>query len=185
MRQLGVAMRQTDQDGSGLGRGMLIAAWVGALALLTLLFDGELARLLNPNRAPAGEVNDAGVREVTLQRNAQGHYVAGGRINGQAVTFLLDTGATDVAVPEALADRLGLPRGAGGFSQTANGVVAVWRSRLDTVSLGPIGLRDVSASIVPALALDGQVLLGMSFLKQLELVQQGQTLTLRQQPGTR
>lgn len=173
-------MQPQQQGTRGIGRGMLLAAWVLGLALLTLLFDGELRDMVNPNRDPTGLIAEDGVREVVLQRNAQGHYVANGRINGQPVTFLLDTGATDVAVPEELAQRLNLARGGGGFSQTANGVVAVWRSRLDAVQLGPIQLREVAASIVPGMAGSGPVLLGMSFLKQLEMRQQGNSLTLRQ-----
>lgn len=174
--------QERQQDSQGIGRGMLIAAWVLGLGLLTLLFDGALTRLVNPNGSPEGQVAPDGVREVVLQRNAQGHYVATGRINGRPVSFLIDTGATDVAVPEALADRLGLPRGPGAFSQTANGVVAVWRSQLRDVSLGPIRMHDVAATVVPGMASGDQVLLGMSFLKPLEMLQKDGTLTLRQAP---
>jgi aspartyl protease family protein len=163
-----------------LGRGMLVVAWLGVLALLTWLFDGEIARQLNPNPSPQGALGADGTLEVVLQRNARGHYVAGGRINGRPVEFLLDTGATDVAVPLALAERLGLPRLGTGMSRTANGVVQTWRSRLDRVSVGPIELADVRASVLPGMAGDDHVLLGMSFLKRLELEQRGDTLTLRQ-----
>ncbi|MEJ2575122.1 MAG: TIGR02281 family clan AA aspartic protease [Gammaproteobacteria bacterium] len=161
---------------------MMIAAWIGVLLLLTWLFEGEIARQFNPNPDPAGRVGEDGAVEVVLQRNAQGHYVAGGSINGRPVAFLLDTGATDVAVPASLAEKLRLPRLGSGFSRTANGVVQTWRSRLDRVALGPIELRDVRAAVLPGMAGDDHVLLGMSFLKRLELVQRGDTLTLRQFP---
>lgn len=164
---------------STFGRGMLIAAWVLALALLTWLFEDQIASQINPNRNPRGQIDALGTREVVLQRNRQGHYVATGMINDNRVRFLLDTGATDVAVSESLANRLRLPRGAGAFSETANGVVPVWRSKLASVRLGAIELRDVRASILPSMDVD-QVLLGMSFLKRLELIQRGDTLTLRQ-----
>jgi aspartyl protease family protein len=164
-----------------LGRGMLLVAWVAAVALLTVFFSGVLERQYNPNQRVVGMVGEDGVREVVLQRNNRGHYVATGSINGTSVDFLLDTGATDVAVPEGVAERIGLPRQGGGFSKTANGVVAVWRTRLDQVSIGSIRLRDVSASILPSMDGDG-VLLGMSFLKQVEMVQRGERLTLRQHP---
>jgi aspartyl protease family protein len=172
-------------DTGAIGRGMLVAAWVLVLALLTWLFDDQITRQFNPNRNPEGQVTAEGVREVTLQRNAQGHYVANGTINDRPVQFLLDTGATDVAVSEKLADALGLVREGGAFSQTANGVVPVWRSRLDTVALGPIRLHEVRASILPSMPAAEQVLLGMSFLKRLELVQRDGTLTLRQTPASR
>lgn len=162
------------------GRGMLVAAWVLALVLLTWLFEDQIARQINPNPNPRGQIDAAGTREVVLQRNRQGHYVANGMINGNRVRFLLDTGATDVAVSEPLANALRLPRGPGAFSETANGVVAVWRSKLASVRLGAIELRDVRASILPSMDASDHVLLGMSFLKRLELTQRGDTLTLRQ-----
>jgi len=173
---------ETENQSAGIGRGMMIAAWVLGLGLLALLFDDQLANMINPNRDPTGAVDAAGGREVVLERNTRGHYVASGRINGRRVDFLLDTGATDVAIPEGLAARIGLTKGAGAMTQTANGVVAVWRSRLDSVELGPIRLRDVSAAIVPSMSADETILLGMSFLKRLEMLQQGRTLTLRQNP---
>jgi aspartyl protease family protein len=161
------------------GRTMLILAWVGGLALLTLLFQDLLETKFNPNARPLIQRAEDGRQEVVLERNARGHYVADGQINGRPVTFLLDTGATDVAVPEGLADRLGLERGGGGISQTANGPIAVWQTTLDRVRLGSIELNGVRASIVPSMAARDPVLLGMSFLRQLEFVQRDGQLTLR------
>lgn len=157
---------------------MLILAWVGGLALLTLVFQDQLEQRYNPNREPVMQVNAAGEREVVLERNAQGHYVATGLINGLPVTFLLDTGATDVALPESLADRLRLERLGGGISQTANGPVAVWQTRLEQVRLGDIELRDVRASIVPSMERNTPVLLGMSFLQQVDFSQRDGRLIL-------
>ena len=106
--------------------------------------------------------------------------LASGLINGYPVIFLLDTGATDVAIPEALADRLRLQRRRGGVSQTANGPVAVWQTVLDEVGLGSIRLNRIRASILPSMPADSPVLLGMSFLKQLEFTQKDRQLFLRQ-----
>ena len=159
---------------------MMIAAWLGGIFLLTLLFQDVLESRLNPNAKPLVRVGEGGRSEVVLERNAQGHYVASGLINGYPVTFLLDTGATDVAVPEALADRLRLQRRKGGISQTANGPVAVWQTVLDEVGLGAIRLGKVRASIVPSMPAGSPVLLGMSFLKQLEFTQKDRQLILRQ-----
>ena len=170
----------TSPPEQGLGKGMIIAAWVLLLVLLTVFFSGVLERRENPNSNPGGVITGQGIREVTLDRNAQGHYVASGKINGYPVVFLLDTGATDVAVSEALANRLGLEKKGGAFSHTANGVVAVWQTVLDRVQLGVIEMHQVRASILPDLKPADQVLLGMSFLKQLEMVQRDGTLTLRQ-----
>ncbi len=167
-----------------LGKGMMIGAWVLLLLLLTLFFGGVLERRTNPNGNPSGRIDDQGVREVELKRNVQGHYVASGFINGYPVTFLVDTGATQVAISEKLAERLGLEKRGGTFSQTANGVVAVWQTQLDRVRLGVIEQRNVRATILPDLRPWNQVLLGMSFLKKLELVQRDGTLLLRQRPSS-
>ncbi len=163
-----------------MGKGMIIGAWVLLLLLLTSLFQGLLEEKQNPNRNPVGGVGTDGVREVVLQRNSQGHYVADGSINGYPVVFLVDTGATHVAISEALANRLGLERTGGAFSRTANGVVAVWQSVLAQVSLGVIGMQRVRASVLPDMQPANHVLLGMSFLKHLELIQKDGNLTLRQ-----
>ena len=117
---------------------------------------------------------------VALQRNRAGHYVASGRINGEPVVFLVDTGATDVALPLDLARRLDLPLRAGGMSRTANGNVRTWSTRLDSVDLGGLTARGVRASVLPNIPGD-EVLLGMSYLKRFELIQRGNTLTLRPQ----
>ena len=171
---------ESNQEVKGMGRGMWLAFWVGALAFLTYLFQGFLDQQFNPNQDPMASVGPNGVAEVVLARNAKGHYVADGALNGQRVTFLLDTGATDVAVSEALANRIGLERQGGGLSQTANGVVAVWQTTIDSVELGSIRMRNVRASIVPSMRTGDQVLLGMSFLKRLEMIQRDGRLTLRQ-----
>ena len=105
-----------------LGRWMIFAMWVGALALLTLGFGRWLDLDHNPN-GDLDSRNGGPPGEVVLVRNRAGHYVASGAINGQPVVFMVDTGSTDVSVPEALAGRLGLRRGAPLSMETAGGVV--------------------------------------------------------------
>jgi aspartyl protease family protein len=163
-----------------IGRGMIIAAWIGFAALLTFLFQDVLDRQWNPNQDLAA--TSAEEAAVVLDRNRFGHYVATGSINGEPVEFLLDTGATHVSVPASLADRLGLKRGAPAQVSTANGVIRTWRTVIDEVALGPIVLRDVPAGINPAM--DGDlVLLGMSVLKHLDLEQRGGTLRISRPDG--
>ena len=169
------------RDNSGthkLGRGMIISAWLLLIVLMTLLFQSILDRQFNPNQKPEGRIGLQGAREVVLHRNKAGHYVANGYINDMPVTFLLDTGATDVALSASLADQLNLKKGPVSISQTANGKVRSWRTRLDEVKIGLISMQDVRATILPSMS--GEVLLGMSFLKRLELIQKGKVLTLRQ-----
>lgn len=162
-----------------MGRVMVVLAWVLVLAMLTLAFQPLLERQYNPNSSVNTVVATDGAREVVLQRNRAGHYIANGAINGAPVVFLLDTGATQVAVSPALARHLALREGRLVHVQTANGTVSARRTRLDRVELGGIGISNVDATIVSGMS-NNEVLLGMSFLKQLEMIQKGNTLTLRQ-----
>ncbi len=161
-----------------LGKYMIIAAWVILLALLTALFEGWLVRQEHPNEALA-RTSGSGPAVVKLKRNRQGHYLAPGFINGQKVRFLVDTGATDVNIPAAVAARLRLKRGYPTYAHTANGTITVYQTRLSSVRLGNIVLRDVRASINSHMQ-GSTVLLGMSFMQQLELNQRDGILTLRQ-----
>jgi aspartyl protease family protein len=176
-------MTDNNQQNPGrpAGLAMLIASFVIGLGLLTFYFDGLLNRQANPNQRPVSQVFTDGVVEVVLQRNRQGHYVAGGLINDARATFLLDTGATDVVIPESLARRANLQRGQAMQAMTANGVVTVYGTNVASLGLGDIVLRDVRASINPAMQGD-TVLLGMSALRHVEFTQRGDTLTLRYYP---
>jgi aspartyl protease family protein len=158
---------------------MQALAWIVLLVIGVFYFGDLLDRQYNPNQDIQTRHTQEGLREVVLQRNKYGHYVTAGLINGQAVTFMLDTGATGVAIPEIVASRLGLKRGRAYPTQTANGVATSYATGLDLVSVGAIELRDVQAAIAPGLQTD-QVLLGMSFLKHIEFTQRGDTLILRQ-----
>jgi aspartyl protease family protein len=165
-------------DTRRIGKGMTFAAWIVALLFLTLFFENRLDRQRNPNQAVYSRVNQTGIQEVVLKRNRFGHYITSGTVNGEAVEFLLDTSATDVAIPAELADRLGLRRGAAVQYQTANGLVTAYRTVLDSVSIGPMVVENVPASINPGFR-DMEILLGMSVLKRLEFTQRGDTLILR------
>lgn len=164
--------------GQSQGKFMMVAAWVTILGLLILIFGHWEEQALNPNQNPVGTTSN-GVREVVLQGNRAAHYVVNGKINGRDVTFLLDTGATHVAVPKAIADKAGLIATQPGYAQTANGVTKIDFTRIGALEIGPIQLYDVSASINKNMP-DDVVLLGMSALKQLELVQVNNQILLRQ-----
>lgn len=169
-----------DQDpfARRLGGGMVAAAWVVGLALLTLLFSDFLAEQKNPNSEVISRHSGNRV-QVVLEQNRSGHYVATARINRTPVQVLVDTGATDVSIPAALAGKLGLERGARVMVTTANGTVPVYTTRLDRIRLGDIVLRDIRATINPHGQADF-VLLGMSFLRRLEFSQQDGRLVLSQ-----
>lgn len=116
---------------------------------------------------------------VTLAADERGHYMTMGQVNGGTVQFLVDTGATSIALPSADARRLGINylNGQRGFTQTANGRAAAYRVTLDTVKVGDITLHAVEAVVLEG---DGLkvALLGMSFLNRTEMKRDGQALTL-------
>lgn len=147
---------------------MRYLSWIIALLLLTLFFNQWLQHQHNPNQQLVHSADPDS--PVILQQNRQGHYVATGLINQQPVTFLLDTGATSVSVPLAIADRLELPRQGQQLTNTANGRITVFTSTLDKVQLGHLHLANVRATINPHMHSD-TVLLGMSFLRQLDIQQ--------------
>ena len=154
---------------------MLVIAWLMVFAGIYWFFSGWAARQFNPNPHAALQSQQG---EVRLQRNRAGHYVAEGEINGNKVVFLLDTGATQVALSTPLAERLALQRGPSVTVQTANGEAIGYQTRLESVRLGPIEVRNVNALVTSGMG-DETVLLGMSFLKQLEFTQRNGELILK------
>ena len=116
---------------------------------------------------------------VTLAADARGHYVTLGQINGGSVQFLVDTGATAIAIPSTLPRQLGINYTGGerGYTLTANGRAAAYKITLDTVRVGDITLHSVEAVVIEG---DGLkiALLGMSFLNRTEMKRDGQSLTL-------
>ncbi|TYK64661.1 retropepsin-like aspartic protease family protein [Colwellia echini] len=166
-----------------IGKTFVWLAWIIALALLVFVFQDALDEQYNPNSQPEIRLTDLGQAEVILQQNRQGHYVARGTINNESVTFLLDTGATQVSIPAHIADKLGLV-GQGNYRvQTANGSVTVYKTEIGQLSLGNIFLYNVPAHINPAMKSD-EILLGMSALKQVDFTQTGKKLILREQRNT-
>jgi aspartyl protease family protein len=117
-------------------------------------------------------------QSVTLAADTRGHFFTDGTINGNPVRFLVDTGASSVALPAAEALRLGIDyrKGKRAFSNTAAGVVPIYVVRFDTVKLGPIELSGVEGVVIEH-GLD-VALLGMSFLNRVEMKRDGHTMVL-------
>ncbi|MEX2367341.1 MAG: TIGR02281 family clan AA aspartic protease [Pseudohongiellaceae bacterium] len=164
-----------------MGQAMIAIGFILGIGMLTMLFDRQLDEMANPNRNPQSTFVQDGSVEVRLESNRQGHYVMTGAVNDIAADFILDTGATDVVIPQGLARAAGLEYGPQSRAMTANGVVPVYATRIDELQLGSITLHDVRASINPAMD-DSIVLLGMSALGQVEFTQRGSRLTLRYYP---
>ena len=118
---------------------------------------------VNPNTAD----NLNQTTEVVLQRDLSGHYRAEAFINGIKIPVMVDTGATNVAISTALADKLGLRSIHAVRTQTANGEIVSYMTRLTSVKLGGIVAQDVAASISPNLG--DEMLLGMSFLGRMDV----------------
>jgi aspartyl protease family protein len=121
----------------------------------------------------------AGRQQITLSAGPSGHFVTIGSINGGSVRFLVDTGATLVALPAAEARRLGIDylHGQRGQVQTANGAAVAYRVKLDTVRIGDIEVNNVDALVSEGDTM-GVTLLGMSFLNRMEMKRDGESMTL-------
>jgi len=116
---------------------------------------------------------------VTLTADRRGHFATPGMINGKSVKFLVDTGATLVALSRPEATRMGIDflRGKPAYSMTANGPVRGWSVTFATVRVGSVEVRDVPGVVIESEL--SETLLGMSFLDRFDLLQQGSTLVLR------
>ena len=156
---------------------MIMGAWLLLLGLLTLMFNNWIEREANPNRVLSISENASGGKSISLRRNRAGHYLVPGRLNGVQVTFIVDTGATRVAVPLEVAEEAGLVKGVRGQSVTASGVADTWLTQVNRLSVGPFEMASVPAVIIPDMPGD-EVLLGMSFLKYLRLEQEGGSLSI-------
>jgi aspartyl protease family protein len=129
-------------------------------------------------RMAAGGAATTGAGTTLLTADARGHFVTTGLVNGQSVRFMVDTGASAVVMSANEAKRLGIDyRSAGRAAvQTANGIVQVYRVKLDTVGVGAIVAHNVDGVVtegdLPVL------LLGMSFLNRTDMKRDGDVMTL-------
>ncbi len=140
--------------------------------------DGQrrLLRIGQPFRSSGGTDGET----IVLAPDTRGSYVTVGAINGKSVRFVVDTGATTVALGTTLASQLGLAyrQGRPVTVSTANGNVGAFVILLDSVRVGGITLNNVEAAVSDGMnAWDG-VLLGMSFIGRLSMQRDGQVLRL-------
>ena len=119
-----------------------------------------------------------GKSQTSIARGGDGHYRVAGSIGGQPMQFLVDTGATSVAIGAAEADRMGLDYRSGQpiALRTANGNAQGWRIKLPSVRVGDVELRDVDAVITPQAM--PYVLLGNSFLTQFQMTRLNDQMVL-------
>ncbi len=154
---------------------MIMAAFMVGLGTLM----AQLADKMTASPALAKSVSQkvpveipvpTGGRSLSIPRDARGHFLTEGRIEGQRIGFMVDTGASVVALNEKSAARFGFRPSRSDYTttvQTANGTIKAARTRLAMVELGGIVVRDVDAMVLPDEALS-ENLLGASFLSKLK-----------------
>ena len=145
-----------------------------------LLVDGEQISARMDSRVSARKRSPE-INEVQVWRDTSGMYTTIGSVNGLPVEFLVDTGATAVAMNAQQARRLGIDFRVVGQPSgvtTAAGVVNAWAVILNTVKVGDLMLRNVQA-VVREGAHPETALLGMSYLGRLEIDNDGRLMTLR------
>lgn len=170
-----------------------LAIWAGLALVLVAAYAyrvefSEVANRVVGELAPPGqsvtlESDAGGPRTVRIRQRGDGHFAARAEVNAAAIlTMMIDTGASTVVLKATDAERVGIDTGALAFSipvQTANGPTYAAATRLRSISIGGIEVRDVDALVAKPGSLN-ESLLGMSFLRRLRSYEiSGEFLTLR------
>lgn len=149
----------------------------------TFEIDGKRETLTPGQRGPVASSapRDSGRKKIVITADSRGHFFTTGSINGVSTRFMVDTGATTIALSSEEAKRTGVNYLAGRkvLTQTANGVVPVYRVRLEAVDIRGIKMRNVEAIVIEGGRLP-VALLGMSFLNRMEMRRDGDTMMLIQ-----
>jgi aspartyl protease family protein len=153
---------------------ILAAVLVGAGTYMAQMADkmspAAASASAAPKKAATVTVAQASGRSLDIPRDARGHFQTDGRIDGQRINFMVDTGASLVALNEKSAARFGLRPSRSDYNATvttANGTIKAARARLAMIELGGLVVRDVDALVLPDEALS-ENLLGLSFLSKLK-----------------
>ena len=139
----------------------------------------RVALQLGGSPANLGGVASAGTGDkIVLTSVSGGHFVTSGTVNGSAVRFFVDTGATTIAMGVADAERIGLDykRGQLGYTSTANGVIPAYKVMLSSVRIGDVQVYNVEATVLPSSM--PYLLLGNSFLDRFQMRRENDRLTL-------
>ncbi|MGB4810893.1 MAG: retropepsin-like aspartic protease [Methylophilaceae bacterium] len=151
-------------------RVILGVIWLSLIGLIYFFVDN----IINPNKI--NRLGDGST--VVLKRGTDGHYRTEALINGEKVDVLVDTGATGVAISQNIADKLKLKSIDAVRTNTANGDSIGYLVRLQSIKIGGVTAENVSAMIAPNL--DGDVLLGMSFLGRMDVRLYKGEMTIKQ-----
>ena len=143
--------------------------WAILLGIIYLVIDSQIK--------PKVAIATGNATEVVIPRSRDGHFYVAGQVNGQQVTFMVDTGASTVAVSDTVARRIGLPAGRPVVIGTAGGSTRGVEVTGQSVALGGIVVNDARIVILPHMP--GEALLGQNVLRHLEVVQSTERMILR------
>jgi aspartyl protease family protein len=141
-----------------------------------------IRRALRLGEAPVSIGNKNSGKRVVLAVDGNGHFVDLGTINGKSIKYMVDTGASTVAIGRADADRIGLKYLTGQPIRmwTANGMGQAWRVKLDSLGIGDIQVQGVEAVVTSEPM--PYILLGNSFLKGFQMTRTNDQMVLEKQP---
>ena len=171
------------------GQTQMLAVGESARGVRLVQVSGDEARVevkgsissLRVGAAPVtvgGAPRNSGSGQIVLSAGPGGHFIAGGSINGRSVNFMVDTGATLVAIGAADAQRLGLDlsNARPAVMSTANGNIVAQLVTLNSVRLGEVEVFNVNAVVTPAAM--PYVLLGNSFLSRFQMRRENDVMRL-------
>jgi aspartyl protease family protein len=159
-------------------KGVKVVSTSGDLAVVEIKGRQHTLRVGEAPASVGGASSGPGGARIVLTAGSGGHFMTQGSINGKAVQFMVDTGATNIGIGAADAERIGIdyksaPMGRG---NTANGVVNVWRVKLASVRIGDVEVNEVDCLVLPMSM--PFVLLGNSFLTRFQMKRENDVMVL-------
>jgi aspartyl protease family protein len=163
-------------------QGVKLISMAGGEAIVEVGGERQQLRLGGVQVSLGAAPVEGGGSRIVLPAGPGGHFFTQGSINGKAVVFVVDTGATSVTIAQSEADSIGLKYRDGQrvMMSTANGTVPAYRITLNSVRVGDVQVYNVDAIVAPASM--AQVLLGNSFLTRFQMKRDNDTMTLDKKP---
>jgi aspartyl protease family protein len=163
-------------------QGVKLISMAGGEAIIEVGGERQQLRLGGVQVSLGAAPVEGGGSRIVLPAGPGGHFFTQGSINGKAVVFIVDTGATSVTIAQSEADSIGLKYRDGQrvMMSTANGTVPAYRITLNSVRVGDVQVYNVDAIVAPASM--AQVLLGNSFLTRFQMKRDNDTMTLDKKP---
>ena len=158
--------------------GVKVLSTTGDSAVVDIKGQRVSLRVGDAPASVGGKAGSGGANKIVMQAGTGGHFMPAGQINGKPVQFLVDTGATAIALSMADAERIGLKYQEGRPIQanTANGVSRGWAVKLRSVKIGDVEVFDVDAAVLPQPM--QHVLLGNTFLTRFSMRREADQMTL-------